>query len=300
MRPLMFALLLPAVALAAPVPKAKSAGKLLVSTSDGKVTLMNPDGTEAKVVAEAGEGERLVQAKLSPDGSRVVYAVRPDAKKLQVVLHVREVAGGKAKEMFNLQHLSRVFWSADGKAVFASGLDIEKGNLPAANRYECWASWQIDPTTGQPTPLDAKGQYRAWGWAADGTELLCVRTFDMRAVGKGVQAPKVETVRTKADKFAPEVAIPAEVDQVPLAVLPDGKRWVVKTAADGLAVFSTADGVKAWADFEKTSVVAVAVSPDGKRVAVGTQPKLFTADPDGGDRKTVWEPKANIVDIDWR
>jgi hypothetical protein len=300
MRPVLFALLLPAVAVAAPVPKAKDAGKLLVSTSDGKVTLMNPDGSEAKVVAEAAEGERLVQAKLSPDGTRVVYAVRPNATKLDAVLHVREVGGGKAKEVFKLQHLSRVFWAADGKAVVASGLDVEKGNQPAANRHECWASWQVDTATGQPTPLDAKGQYRAWGWSADGKVLLCVRTFDLRAVGKGVQAPKIETVRTQPDKFAPEVVIPAEVDQVPLAALPDGKRWVLKTTNDGLAVYSAAGGLKAWADFEKTFVVCVAPSPDGKRVAVGTQPKLVTADPDGGDRKTVWEPKANIVDIDWR
>ena len=69
MRPLLFALLLPTVTLAAPVPKAKDEGKLYVTT-DSQIVRMNPDGSEQ---------EKLFDDKYtrddycaSPDGTRVV------------------------------------------------------------------------------------------------------------------------------------------------------------------------------------------------------------------------------------
>jgi hypothetical protein len=307
-RSLVAMLLLPAVCLAAPVPKAKSEGKLLVVTQDGKATLMNPDGGEPQVVVEVGKGELVARARLSPDGTRVVYAVRPDAKKLDAVLYVRDLDGGKAKELFKVQHAAHLLWSPDGKAVYVSGLDVEKGNQPAVKRNESWLSWTVDAATGRPTPLDAKGEYRAWGFTPKGDELLCVRTFDLRPVGKGVQAPKVETVRTKLDAFDPKGVIPAEADLTPLAALPDGERWVVYTPKEKVGVYSAKGELTEWPDIPGDSVPHAAVAPDGKRLAFavhhaakpGVRRAVLVSDANGGDVKTVWEPKVNILDIDWR
>jgi hypothetical protein len=300
-------LLLPAVALSAPVPKVKGEGKLLVSTDDGKVTLMNPDGSDPKVVAEAGEKEQLLLARLSHDGKQVVYAVSTQTKGTPDAVRVKSVAGGESTELCKVKWVGRLFWSKDGKTVYGCGIDeaIQKPGVP---NYECYVSWRLEAATGKRTELDMTGEYQPFGLTPAGDELLCLRQYGRRQIHPGTSAANIETVKTGPDKFAPEVLIPADVDAGGMAALPDGERWVVHTRDGKLGTYSAKAGVKEWDAFPAYSTLRVTVGPDGKRVAVmsqdnnaGSKPgKVVLTGLDGGDLKTVWEPKARIVDLDWR
>lgn len=299
--------LLPAVALAAPVPKAKPEGKLLVSTEDGKVTLMNTDGGEPKVVAEAGARERLLLARLSHDGKQVAYAVRTHTKGTPDAVRVRAVAGGEPTELNKVKEVGRLFWSKDGKAVYGCAID-EAAQKPGVPLWESYVCWRLDATTGKKTELEPKGEYQIIGVTPAGDELLCLRQYGRRQINPATSGANIETVKTEADKFAPEVVISADVDVGPIAILPDGERWVVQTREGKYGVYSAKEGVREWDKLPAYSVLRAVVAPNGMRVALqphqnrkdSTPANLVTTNLDGEDHKTIWEPKAQIVDLDWR
>jgi Tol biopolymer transport system component len=280
----------------APVPKAEPReGGLLVGTSDGTLRVLTPDGKEVtKLDPKDGDG-RLRFGRLSPDGKRVAAAHQTDTKPVVVTLSVRTLDTGEVKELHRMQHIDRLFWSADGATVYASGLDVEAGNDPNKKRHECWLNAAVDAKTGKAKPLEVGGEYRITGLTADGKGFVTLRTFGQRAVGGGVWGPEVETHLTDRTTLKHAKLIDDEVYVSPVATFPDGKRWLVQTEDGGprpwLRVYhreeksvSVLDGLDDQGMMHRT----VCVSPDGKRVAF-----VRIAGPEGAKR---WEVVAFDTD----
>jgi hypothetical protein len=283
--------LLPAVALAAPVPKAGKGENKVYVTSDRRVVRMNPDGTGLeKLFDDKYAGDDYYA---SPDGTRVVSQ---DWKDNRAWVSVRE-SGGEPVRLAKLNRTTNaVYWSADGKTLFAQAWD-EK--WPPAGT---WWSELIDAKTGERTKLDAPGDCVPWGFAPGG-DLLFTRQ-DRRSGRR-------ELLTSPAANFDPTVVLPTDLDVEPLAVFPDGKRWLVRRERErGIGVFKTGEAeVTYWAG-EKWYSDAAAVSPDGTRVAFENWhsiPKekrfehdLWVADADGKNAKKVFTSAKNITRIDWR
>lgn len=295
-------------------PPAGEPEKLVIEEERGAVHLINPDGTGLQLVATYPPKHNLITAKLSPDRKRLAYAVEPTWDKPEVFIRVKDVDRDAVTELAKVQHVEHLFWSPDGKTLFGSGMDRTARDQEGSRWWECYTNWAINADTGEMTPLRLPSNYRAWGFAPNG-KLICVREFDNRGpdgypLGKG---DDYETVQTGLDDFRPEVVIPHEQKLKPLALLPDGKTWVVR--GEGVQFFTFITGKaepKPWPWKCRWAHRAV-VSPDGSRVVVLFSPfsgddggpdrsryGLRTLTPDGSDEKLVWKPEASISTFDWR
>jgi Tol biopolymer transport system component len=316
-------LLLPAVAVAAPVPKADDAARLLVVTADGKATLRTVDGKEAKVAAEAAPGEELLFATLSPDGKRVAYAVKLQGMDGDTAIRLRVIADNKPTELITIPgggkglrlpqvSVHSLFWSPDGKAVAGSFRD-RFAKQP--NSWGRLTNFRIDTASGERTNLHTVTEYRAIAFTPDGQGLVCTRQFDKPPVNSR-QVTAFETAVTPTDKMAPTVVLADPLDLHPLAAFPDGKRWAVSKLEDGkewkLGVYTAGERRPVWWDtVVKDMTIPVAVSPDGKRVVYALNPGwqkdergkaavVWVADADGKNVVKLWESESRVFSIDWR
>jgi hypothetical protein len=279
-------------------PKPTPTGVLVVQHEKGAIHLINPDGSGLRVAATYPPDHWLKTAKLSPDRTRLAYAVYPEIKESEAVIRVKEVDGDRVTELATVKSLGHLFWSPDGKWLYGSSQSERPGSDD---------NWRLDPETGERTPLPVPGDYEAWGLTPDGGRLLCV---------KRVGVDGFEVVRTTLDEFRPEVVIPAAQGLKPLALFPDGKTWVVGKGGQ-FGTYTTGGWMakpelKFWAMRCKHVHNAV-VSPDGSRVAVNYTP-LSTADgepnmsgaglwtyaPDGSDSRQVWKSEEWVHKFDWR
>jgi hypothetical protein len=305
-------LLLPTIALAAPVPKAKEGvNKLLVATEDGKLTLLNPDGTDARTVLEAGEKQWVYNARLSPDGKQVMYCLRPvgdPSDGTPTTLHLLDLDTKKSAEVISIPHTPmHLFWAPDGKSVYGNSRDPSAN--PNPGRPADWSNWRIDVVTGRKTDLTLPAEYRAWGLGPKDGELIFLRHY-LANVGGGRSVGRVDTVTSTVSEFDPKEVFPGALELYPLATFPDGKRWIVQWPPTKIGAFTVGDEKPTrWDKLPKYAGEAFAISPDGKRIAfqvlnrqVGnTDPAtLWVCDADGTNAKQVWESKARGLAIDWR
>lgn len=288
---LLFAFALPAVALAAPVPKESDGGKLLVSAG-GRVTMMNPDGSDAEVLFHdkyAGD-----DVALGPAGKRMGY-VKLDWWTRNTTVGVRTADGERSPLLTVEDRVGRVVWSADGKVLYCC---VHPDGMPV----KTWKCCALDAATGK----------RATFGVPAGADLVGVMpaTGDLILTVPG-EGDGTATVTTPATKYDPTAVIPAKSGAEPLAAFPDGKRWLVRSSATpGVGVYTTGDkAVTAW-EKNTTTATAGAVRPDGKRVAyvatVITRDlapptyELWTADPDGTNAKKVMESDKPVERLEWR
>jgi hypothetical protein len=307
-RTLLALLLMPAFALAAPVPKAGKDESRLYMTIGKKVISIAPDGTDEKTVCDKGEG----YDELSPDGKWVV-GVRHNPGKDRHSLMLRE-PGGKSKEVLLVSHQSSVLWAADGKSLY--GMDQKlveggKGGLVAAGR-QCWR-YELD--SGKQTMLDIPEKYTIRSETPGGKQLLCSQTTGTKRIDEQTLIRKSALVITAADKFEPKVLIADEVDVFPMAMFPDGKRWLVGEVTPymhDIGVFTLGEKKPVWWGL-KAHFAGCAVSPNGKRVAYWlhhdqdekTAPKreeyeLWVADADGKNAIKIYTADKWVNRLHWR
>jgi hypothetical protein len=297
--------LLPAVALAAPVPKAGKGENKVYVTIDGRVVKMNPDGTkQEKLFDDEHAGGDM---RVAPDGKRVAYFKRPKPSE-KGEIGVRE-AGGEPKPLLTFDRRPDLIWSADSKTLY--GHEYDPGTKPPPPYEECWKNWSIDIATGKQTDLDVPAHFCVWAMKPDGKGFYYFGANGSQPTGPGTGHIRTEMV-IDVTKPEPKVLIPADLCVRPLAAFPDGKRWVVKrihkcewgvyTAGEKDVALWNVEGY-CWPD-------GVAVSPDGKRVAYaidvagkGAREReihLCTADGDGTNSVTILKTDKYIRYIDWR
>lgn len=308
-RSLAVLVLLPAVALSAPVPKPpKDESKLLV-TANGSVTLMNPDGTDAKVVHEGSNDATAYKAWLSPDRKRFVYFYkeRPDDRTGKMLLGVKTIDGEQVAKV-EMRCPDGLFWSADGKSLLGTVRDENFGKKGNDLGYR---SWRMNAATGVRTALDLPGDCVLVAPVPGSDQVACLRWTHTRQQGPRA-APKMdaELVTTDPDKFAPTTVFESASPLTPVAVFPDGQRWLRHSSGE-VTVHTV--GVKAGVKWKRNPHVSeIALHPQGTRVAFAffewkkeekdTRWELWVADPDGTNPMKVLarDDAKHIGHIDWR
>jgi dipeptidyl aminopeptidase/acylaminoacyl peptidase len=308
-RTLVALLLLPAVALAAPVPKEGKDESKLYLTIGGKITRMNPDGTGQGVVCDKGTGH---DDSLSPDGKWIVGVKRDNSKDRHFVM-LRE-PGGKPKEAVQVSYTASVRWSADGKSLY--GIDQHLRPSPKGGKVEAGRRcWRYVIATEQFTEMDIPKDYDLRRETPDGKGVVYEQTTGKQEVEPNVLMSKLQTVVSPLEKFEPKVVIPEEVNVSPVAAFPDGKRWLVIDITPykrKVGVYTTGEKKPEWWGV-KVGLPAFAVSPDGKRVAYTTRAEqedsavrkpdeyqLWVADGDGKNAKKLATFDDYVTHIDWR
>ncbi len=324
-------LLLPAVALSAPVPKVKD-GTLLVTKwegGSGTVIEFHPDGTQGKVVLDPETTKGKYSLTLSPDRKKAAFTT-VERKGESLRGWMTDLASGKETELFGVEMWNNIFWAPDGSKVYFidSNKRLRKKGKP--DFHDDWRWRTADANTGEVETLQVEAECEPFGFTADGKSFLCHR------LGEHIQtAPQHfvigrELVSTGWKKVDPEVLIPASKRVTFLAAFPDAKRWVVrKTVGNELGVYTAGDNEPQFWGKDSPAVNEVVVSPDGRQVAYTVGPTeeerlerlkleiqrlkqgvkaeetpevhtLWVAHADGKNARRVWEPKLPITLHEWR
>lgn len=304
---LLLLLAVPAVVLSAPVPKGEKGENKLYVTIDGRVVKMNPDGTgQEKLFDDEHAGSDIC---VSPDGKSVLSrrAVEQPSESLFAV----RTAGGKPVELHRASHHSYLTWAAGGESLYLCEEDTEmrKKRQPTSERFYKHAA--IEAANARRTELDVPPEYTLKRPSADGKRLYFTRPRGEQRLSPNHVAIRYETVVSDASEFEAKVVIPAELNVSPVTVSQSGERWVVrKLHGNHVGTFEV--GGKAVAFWEEERWIgAVAISPNGKRVAYVTMDDtgerrgkdvhlLQTADWNGENPTTVLRAEASINGIDWR
>lgn len=261
MRPL-FCLLVPAIALAAPVPKAKPT-KLLI-TSLGKVIMVNPDGTDEKVVLESAEKLHVTRALLTPDQRHIVYSAQPPDRKGERALYVRLIADGTETEVVSGFDLRVSFLSADGKTAYGTDRDPKAKRKPGGGDGDWGRSWAIDLATGGRTDIDVSGEYLPLCVMSGTGDIAMLRTWGDNLRGPPAAKNWMATVTTDPKKWKPTTVIEEAFRTI--TAFPDGKRWLVRDPLTNRPAVYTV-GEKAPEKWHNDATAyAPNINPDGTRM----------------------------------
>ena len=276
---------------------------------------MNADGSDRRLILEQAASERIRTLKLSPDRRCVVYAMERNVESVRVVsfkeehlVRVLNLETGKTSDLVAVQGGPDLFWSADGTAVYGSGTDHEAEEKNNEKGVWYWLNWRVDLDTKTFHRLDTPNEYRAWGVTPTDGKLIYTRHLPPIRRENGVTDWPVETAVSPADVFTPKVVIPATALVEPLAVFPDGRRWMVRIGAGRFGVYTQGESEsKAW-DWQVKAVGSATIAPDGERVIVTYAPfvrfdeetGLRSYLPDGTGGVQVWDSRAWVSSVDWR
>jgi hypothetical protein len=183
-------------------------------------------------------------------------------------------------------------------------LDIIKGNLPQNFRHQCWLSWKVHCEVKKETYFDLDGEYRFVGMTADDKLYIAVRTFDPKPVANRILAPQVETWLVDPKTLKLTLAIPAETDAMPIAMLPDGKRWLVRKTLPGdttsrVGILKTDKNEIEILEGQKNAGYShVVVSRDGKTIFAAEDRSIYSFDGSGGKRGKFLEMTEPIRELE--
>jgi hypothetical protein len=300
------------VASAAPLPKVGTDLQLLALFEDGSIKILDPDGKLPARELAAGHGDGTpVDARLSPDGQRIAYLVKPKADSHDVEFRIRPLEGkGDAVRLHAVQHAAHWFFGPDGKTLYGSGLDFEAAKNPNKFRHECWINWAIDSGKPEAKAIDLGGEYRIFAIDRAGERFATIRTFDLRPVAPGVSTPRIETHWTDRKTLKHELAIPAAADLMPQSAFPDNDRWFVrrdpaKRTLDRMAIYSTKGAAaESMVDSPEGPVRHLALAPDGKRLAYTTtadaETRIVVAGANGKEPRTILNSPVGIAALSWK
>ena len=296
---------------AAPVPKGPAPSFIVASTTEGDVLKIDPSGNEVGRLVH--KDMAITMVRLSPDSSRILMAARAKPNKTTAKMFLRDWKTDTVTELPEAQHLAACFWLPDGKSVAASGLNIALGNQPQMLRHQCWESWTIETATKKVTRLELDGEFRIIGFGTDVKQLIAARTFDPIPVGNGVLSPRIETHVVDRKSLKTTLAIKPELDVVPVAILPDGRNWIVTKigGADQRHRFGLLDTHNdKFTEFPNQAVPydTAVPSPDGKQILASqrvrtddgkTTGALILIDVDGMKPRKFFKTSSVITSIDW-
>ena len=297
----------PAKPAQAEVPKPAEPGHILYGC-DGKLYLMDPDGTNERRIELPPMGAPPPVTCLSPDGRSLAFWTSGDD--FQPVVCVRALDGTGFGTKFELNEAAGfvvLFWSPNGQE-----LHVNFGGPTKEARH-----FRIDLKIRQVTRLNVLKHYLISDQTRDG------KLFLATSIGtKDSWNSKTIHLMTAAGT---EEKLLAD-----LKLLADPRGWIAagSLSPDGRRALATHNGKPCVIDIDKPGVLkpvagipkdaevtAHAWAPDGKHIAyvIGTvhwlapedlkkfESRLIVADVDGGNAKVVRSEKGRMISgVDWR
>ncbi len=311
----------PPAATAAPRPLPKGPNKILIHKS-GKLVLLDPDGKNEAVVFEPPSGSpQAVDAKLSPDGTRVAFLQRVgkiedtppgQVQRRKLVVHP---TGGKGPvidgPVIDTDAGCEMYvWSPDGTKLVACAVAHKGNDLPEVTHL------LVDAGTGKATALKLPSNHVVTGWLP-GDKLLSTSMAGTNA------APRLRLHLMNLDGIEHK-ALTDEKALVGFGVpSPDGTRVLCKGVPPEtearwrtFVLLDAATGKRAPVDGIplNAELRGFCWSPDGTKIAYTwrqvhdgttqerlmkeTESHLVVADPDGRNPRTILTEKAESQWVD--
>ena len=307
----------------APRPAPPGPGRLLFYRQ-GHLALIGPDGKGAKEVSTDRNKFHPGDARLSPDGKRLAFAVRvkekapPDRDPRQKI-YVRGL--DEPEPGTDLGEAQSFSWSPDGKHLVIT--DITHGGEPKDDKF---ATWLVDVKTGERTAVKLPDNYLVTDWSRDGKEFLTTEyapskrkpTARLHLVSRDGSRDRA---LTGADTLAFFGRLSRDGGKV-LYLAPDPERKGKGMQGQmGLFVLDVRSGKATRVDGQPLNgtVMGYCWSPDGKRIAHAwrldqgppgagqmTESHLIVSDANGGNSVTIATERGNspglitLASPDWR
>jgi WD40 repeat protein len=220
---------------------------------DGRLRSWSLPGGGLVADLEVVRGDALMAAAISADGRRVVAATE------EKMIHW-DVPGRRTLREFEVTPKSA--GSPTSLECPADGLSVVR--FLANNRIDAWDLATGLKTVDMPIPGLSGLESRLM---PDGATILMP---DHRAAETGVQVVDIATRKSAARLKA------GSGNRVALAIRPDGAAVATAADVDGIAIWEPWTGTRLHA-FDRTSaaVVAMAFSPDGRRLAAACADETF-------------------------
>src|SRR5262245_17305776 len=242
---------------------------------------------EGQVLKAEGSGT-LTSVAFSRDGRRLAQTEK-DVVRIWDLKTGKVLRSWKPPKTTDGAYLHTVAFSPDGKRLAV-----------AAAAYEC-ELFVHDTETGKliwkKRTLGAS--HICLAFSPDGKRLVCTGDFSDREEHH-LNVFRAEDGKLERGFYSPKT--PRLSRRVPITFAPDGKTVVANSAAGRVTLWDIETGKaqpEVHIDPEHLQISSLAVSPDGKVLAVGTTKSLFLFDlKDGKPLRVLSERKTAIVD--WR
>jgi dipeptidyl aminopeptidase/acylaminoacyl peptidase len=237
-------------------------------------------------------GERVMQARLSPDGTEVMLSVDAGGDE-HAQLWVVPTAGGEAKRLTNAPEVIHSFgtWAPDGMAIFyaANGRDRARFDLH-----------RMTLATGKVETLLERGETLTTGGVQPKGHLLPLFE-DHSTFNTGVSLLDLRTGERKpirlANRPAKALAFRWASDGSVFYFAADGDRDFL-----GIGRYFVADGRVEWLYTPDADVETLALAPDGRLAAVVNRDgfsRLELLSAAGAPTRLALEPGGVITEIAW-
>lgn len=284
-------------AVAAGPTSAASASQILISNdrpTGNQLYLANSDGTDLHKVGDRSQGQRL--EGITPDGSRIVFAVFSAAAGGSVTHYSMDLLGGDVKPFATTPTTAQIAFSPTGDGIAYEGdgeiyrADADGGNAQALTTNPCAGADYPDcpyPHWGSPR-FSPNGRYLATSFEPHSYDARDVAILDLAEAGDTpLSTPKLDQhaccLFSDFVGFAPDSSAFIEIGSSPGGPTP---KVLLRPTAGGATVQLTPDGQYATAAyFLRDGRVVEFDHPDDSPNGSGTH--AYVEQPDGSQRHRV-------------
>ncbi|MBM3547832.1 MAG: S9 family peptidase [Alphaproteobacteria bacterium] len=266
---------------------------LCIGPGDGLMQAwVQPLGSGAARRISFVENERVMSARLSPDGAQAILSVDAGGDE-HAQLWLVPIAGGEAKQLTNAPKVIHTFgtWTPNGKAIYYAANSRDRA------RFDLH---RMDLASGKVETLLKEGQTLSTGGIQPNGTLLPV-IEDLSHVNTGISLLDLRSGERKpiklAERTARAMAFRWNKDGSALYFAADGERDFL-----GIGRYLVAGGKVEWLYTPEADVEAVALAPDGRIAAVINRDgfnRLEFLSSDGKPMPLALEPGGVITEIAW-
>ncbi len=231
---------------------------------------------------------RINDAKVSPDGKQLAY-IESKSDPVEGILRIKSINDNADPiTLLKATMLSHMYWSADGKKIYAIGDDFRPFVRQAPGGGQVGVirgklNWEIDVKTLEVKPYDFFKKDYICKVLPKSKEFVLIRDYYAGGFGNEKRYA-LALYKTPIGKYDPETLLETDEKVRFIGMLPDGKSFLAQ-GENEIGLFNIADEkFTPWKIQPERMPFQIALSPDGTKVLY-----LFTHNPkDQEEGATLW------------